>query len=472
MKKTIKILRLILKSIGVLLLFLVVFLAASIPYGKSTEDRIPPVGKKIDKLVLKGVNIIPMKTNEVIYNQNVYLENDKIVNITPDSVTISNGYHLVEAKGKYLMPGLIDMHAHVFDRTDLPQYLSYGVTTVRNMMGFPMHLRWKEQLKNGEFQGSDLITATPTINSGDDVGPFHKTIENAEEARIAAEEYLSQGYDFIKVYDGVDSLQLKAIGGVANLRGVQIAGHPPRMSLNGLLKSSISSIEHTEELLQFLDEERSEESIRKLAKQIKATNKAVTLNLVAYNRIERISLEGQPYYESLQKEYLNPVIKFIGKKQLKKYTEAGSKYKLYAEAKYKAMQNLSRIFNEEGVTILFGTDSGPNFIAAGPSVREELELLNEAGLDSYSILKSATYNASKVLNRKDLGRIVIGAKADLLLLDKNPLENFNNLFKIEQLFSNGNYYTNEDLRKVREIGEDKQSAYATIGLFLEHLINK
>jgi len=471
MKKVIKTLKLLLKTIGVLFLLIIFFIALSIPYGKKSEMDIKEFGVKYQKIALLGVHIIPMEIDSILYNRNIYIENNKIVEITSDTF-INSGYEVIRAEGKFVMPGLIDMYTHIFDRTDLPQYLSYGVITVRNMMGFPMHLRWKEQLKQNKLPGSNLITATPTINSGDNAGPFYKTVLNAEEARIAVEDYIDEGYDFVKVYDDIDSLQMKSIEHVAKLKNVQIAGHPPKMSLEGLLSSSITSIEHTEELLKFLDEERSEESMHALAKKIKASNKAVTLNLVAFNRINRISKEGPTYYNSLQKDYLNTVTKFIGTKQLEVYAQAGPKYKVYAETKYRAMENLSRILSEAGVTILFGTDSGPNFIAAGVSVGEELKLLKAARLSEYSILRSATYSAAKVLNNNELGKIAIHATADLLVLNEKPLLNLETLSNPNMLFSNHTYYSENDLLEVRKIGEDKQNVYATLGLFLAHLFIK
>ncbi len=471
MKKAIKISAKVLKVIGLLLLLKILVLAIAIPYGRSSEKDMPELGISYGKVIIKGVNILPMDIDTILYNKNIYLEANKIIAITPDSI-LNSGFEIINAQGKFIMPGLIDMHAHIFDRTDLPQYLSYGVTTVRNMMGFPMHLRWKQQLSENKLLGSQLITGSPTINSGDNAGPFHKIVDNASEAHEAVEEYLNEGYDFIKVYDDVDSLQMDAIQKAAIDKNAQITGHPPKMSLDGLLSSSMVSIEHTEELLKFLDKERSEESIRELAKQIKVSNKAVTLNLVAFNRINRISQEGSSYYESLQNDRLNPVTKFIGTKQLEIYTQAGTKYKQYAQDKYRAMENLCRILNEERVNILFGTDSGPNFIVAGASIIEEMELLREAGLTGYDVLRSATFNAAKTLNKPNLGKVQVGSTANLIVFNENPIENFNVFSSPNMLFTRSKYYSNNDLTEIRSIGENKQNTYATIGLFLEHLINK
>lgn len=471
MRKIKKIFKVVLKFIGFVLVIIFAVLMLSVPYGIYTEKDMRQVGTNYEKVVLQGVNIIPMNTDSIFRGKNIYIENNNIVDITSDSVFM-DGYKAINAKGKYVIPGLIDMHAHVFDRSDLPQYLANGVTTVRNMMGFPMHLRWKEQLKEGKVVGSHLITATPTLNSGENAGPFHKKVNNTEEAILAVEEYTGAGYDFVKVYDDIDSLQLKAIEDISKTKSVQVSGHPPRVSLERLLNSSLVSIEHTEELLKFLDEEQSEESMRTLAKQIKAHNKAVTLNLVAFNRIFRISHDSAGYYQHLQKKCLNPITKFIGKKQLEVYTKAGPKYKAFTEAKYRAMETLSRILTEEAVIVLFGTDSGPNFIAAGASVIEELELLKAAGLSEYDILKSATYNAGEILNNHKIGRIETNTNAELLILDDNPLTNLETISKPYMLMFNNKYYSEVQLSKVKTLGENKQSMYATLGLFLEHLINK
>ena len=369
------------------------------------------------------------------------------------------------------MPGLIDMHAHIFDRNDLPQYLSYGVTTVRNMMGFPMHLRWKQQLNSNEFPGSNLITSSPTINSGDNAGPFHKVVNNKKETEEAIVTYVKAGYDFIKVYDDVDSEQLKTIQNVAKINGLTIAGHPPEMSFEELLSSSLISIEHVEELRKFLDKENSGKSIEAIAKQIKKSNKAITINLIAFYRVYKTSEGGQTYLDKLNKNPINPVISFIGNKQLGDYTEAGTKYKAFAKAKFNTLQKLAKALSDEGVEILLGTDSGPNFITPGKAVFEEIELLAQSGISSFNILKSATSSAANILQKPDLGTIKVGNQSNLLMLNKNPLKDLKTLKNPLTIFTNNHYYTSKEIKKLREIGESKQSTYATIGLFLEHLIN-
>jgi len=475
MKKVLKIIKKLFVFLGYTIAVILIVLICSVLLSKKdygTPESL--LGESLKSIAIKNVNVISMNKNEeeIQNNMTVLIEDGKITKILPDSLPFNSKYEVKEGNGKYLMPGLIDMHAHIFDRSDLPMYLGYGVTTVRNMMGFPMHLRWRKQIKEGTYPGSNLITASPTINSGNNAGPFHKKIENPEEAIKAVSTYKKEGYNFIKVYNGLNSDQFKSIMKTAKQNNMYAAGHPPKISLEELLNSSIVSIEHTEELLRFLDEEKSEESMYVLARQLKASNKAVALNLIAFNRINRVSQEGVKYYEALQEEPLNPVIKFIGTKQLEIYTKAGPKYKVRAEAKYRAMKNLSRILVEEGVTVLFGTDSGPNFIAPGVSMLEEMKLLEDAGISRFEILKSATLNAGEILKDKSLGKVVVNATADLLLLKENPLENLETLKNPEAVLSNGVWYSKEGINNLRNLGKGKASTFMTIGRFLDHLISK
>ncbi len=473
MKKALKILKKTIIGMLGLVLIVLLLLALSIPYGKSQSNKpLKQSGEEYSKLVLTNVNIVSMVSDSVIYNQNLFLHQGKILDITSDTIPINNEYKILEAKGKYILPGLIDMHAHIFDRTDLTQYLSFGVTTVRNMMGFPMHLRWKKQWESNQFPGSRLITASPTLNSGNDTGPFHKNIETVNEARLAVEKYVDAGYDFIKIYNGIDSLQLKAIEKAAQNKNVTIAGHPPSVSLEMLMSSKLVSIEHIEELFYLLKDDYKKDKMRAIAKQLKASNKAVVINLAAFHRIYKTVIEGQTYFDGLESKHLNPIISYIGKKQLRDYLEVSSEYKDYCITKYKTMQEFTQILAQEGVTLLFGTDTGPSLIIPGATVLEEIELLTKAGLSPFQILQSTTYNAGKVLNRTDLGNISIGAQADLIVLNENPLLQLQTLRNPKFLFAKDKIYNESALSNLRDTGIEKQNTYATLGLWLEHLFKK
>jgi hypothetical protein len=110
----------------------------------------------------------------MLIGQTVFIENGIIVSIYSTLSNLASQVKMIDGTGKFLMPGLVDMHTHIFDKSDLQLYLSCGVTTVRNMMFFPKHHKWKQQVEERKILGASIITRTPTLNSGDNMGPFHK----------------------------------------------------------------------------------------------------------------------------------------------------------------------------------------------------------------------------------------------------------------------------------------------------------
>jgi imidazolonepropionase-like amidohydrolase len=468
-----KFLKWTLLSLLSLVLLIVLVIALSIPIGiMSTDSSMERAGRSAPTYVLQSVQVIDIGRDTVIESQNIYVSNGSIVAVEGDSIPMKTGFDIIsDFQDQYVMPGLVDMHAHIFDRTDLPQYLSYGVTTVRNMMGFPMHLRWKDQLLNNELVGSRLFTGSPTLNKGGGAGPFHKMLENGIEARAVASKYADMGYDFFKVYDGIDSAQLKAIQEVAKVNNMKIAGHPPAVGLAGLLNSDIVSIEHVEELLQFLDEDFSAASMDSLVALLKHSDKYIVISLSAYHRIYQTVLNGMEYYSSLDRSDVSPLLKVIGDKQLADYTSAGPKYTDYTKKKYQAMKELTLKLQRGGVPLLFGTDVGPNLTAPGRTVLEEIELLQQAGLSNQEILYSATAAAGVCLEMP-IGKLKAGYLSDLIITSENPLENTATLSSPLAIFQGEQQYVGDEIDQLRLIGEEKQSFYVTLGLFLEAVMMK
>ena len=301
---------------------------------------------------------------------------------------------------------------------------------------------------------------------------FTTKVKNAQEAgAIAVNDYSEKGYDFIKIYDGLQAEQFGGIVSEADEKGIVVAGHLPYdVDIKVLLNSNFNSFEHVEELLHFIDEEKTEKGMRHLAKQLKIAGKTVTINLLAFNRIYKTVMEGQAYFDQLERKGINPLIIFIGEKQLSEYVHAGPKYKALTQTKYEAMQNFARILAEENVDVVLGTDSGPNLIPAGSSVLEEMKLLQEAGLSNGLILKSATAAVAKVRNQSNSGQIAVGNTASFVLLDENPLQNINTFNSPFGVLKNNIWYDKEKLQKLRKLGQEKSTIYMTLGRFFDHLI--
>ncbi len=458
-----------------LILFIFIGLLLAIPFSKSAENEVFDPGQEYEKLVLTGVNIVDVKTNAILQGKSVFLNHGLIENIEDDSLADYSGFQQINAIDKYISPGLIDMHAHIFDRTDLTQYLSHGVTTVRNMMGLPMHLRWKTQLKEGKFPGSRMITAGPTLNGEGEGGPFHKGLSSVDEAKASVQSFKDQGYDFIKIYDGINPEIMTAIMETAKTLDLKVAGHPPRsLNVEQLASSGMQSIEHVEELFQgLLDYKFDEIGALNIAQVFAKNNVKVCVTLSAYHQIYLAVVEKQPFIDEQLTHPINPFIKFIGKQQMAEFPTFSQEGYDWTVKKYEFMEQIVKILDEEGVVLLFGTDTGPSLTTPGQTVHEEIQLLKQAGLTDSKILKSATIDAAMNLGlSSEIGSIEVGKRAEFLLLSTNPLENLKILSKPEAVVYGEHYYDVEAVETLRELGGNKQGWYITLGNFLEHLLMK
>ncbi len=461
---------------GLMVLLIITLVTATLFSKKDYGTPSTKIGGEIEKLALTNVNIVSMVDNDsILKGKTVLIKNGRIKDIIEDSLDVPNTYTVVNLNGKYIAPGLIDMHTHIFDRSDLPMYLGYGVTTVRNMMGFPMNLRWRQQLNANEYPGPELITAAPTINSGTDLSPFHKNIVEVQEGIDAVKKYKELGYDFIKIYGGLNEEQLAGIMDEAAKNDLFVAGHPPRdIALEDLLKYDIKSYEHVEEMVQSLmDYELDTVLGRKIAKELKRGGAKITVTLSPFHNIYKTTLEGDDFLNTIQKDKINPFVRLIGKKQLGEWVDTNESAYKWIKEKYECMESLTRILYEEEVELLLGTDTGPGLTIPGITLHDEMELLKIVGIPTPDILRSGTINAARALGRIDeLGSVEKGKLANLIILERNPLEDLATLKNPYLVLNNGMVYDGEAISKLRKLGSEKSNLLMTVGRFIDHLYQK
>lgn len=463
-------------AIGLILLIAFTLVTATLFSKKDYGTPSTKIGENIEKLALTNVNIVSMAHNDsILTGKTLLIENGRIGDVIEDSLDIPNNYRVVDLKGKYIAPGLIDMHTHIFDRSDLPMYLGYGVTTVRNMMGFPMHLRWREQVKTNKYPGPELITAAPTINSGGNGSPFHKNIVEIQEGIDAVKEYKELGYDFIKIYGGLNKEQLTGIMDEAVKNDLFVVGHPPKeIALEDLLEYDIKSYEHVEEMVQSLmDYELDTILGRKIAKELQQGGAKMTLTLSPFHNIYKATLEGDDFLNTIPKEKINPFVRLIGKKQLGEWVDTNEGAYKWNKEKYECMESLTRILHEEGVELLLGTDTGPSLTVPGITLHDEMELLKNVGISNLEILRSGTINAARALGQIDeLGTISKGKRANLIVIEMNPLDDLVTLREPYMILNNGMVYDREAISRLRKLGSEKSNLLMTIGRFIDHMLNK
>ena len=421
MKRFLKIFSLTILSISVVITVFLVFLSIESTSYNSIDKTF---GEKLTKVAVQNARIFDPETGILSNEKTVFINHGYISKISESDSEISIKYRIIDAKNKVLMHGLADMHTHIFDRAELIQYLSYGVTHVRNMMGFPTHLTWRSEVENNQLSGSRLITAGPTLNGTQNTSPLHHNMESSKEAYEIVGKIKNEGYDFIKVYDGLSQEQIEAISTSATENSITFSGHPIKgVSNQFILNSGYTTLEHVEELFQsMLDYELDSLRAQELVKELKEADIPVTITLSAYNHLYRTALEKEAFLETLPTEQISPFLRYLGARSLEGWINPTQSGYDWTMKKYAFMEYLVHLLDEEGVPILLGTDTGPNLTVPGWSVLEEIALMQDLGISNLKIIQSGTTEAVDILNHRSFtGTIKEGAMANILFLDQNPL---------------------------------------------------
>lgn len=152
------------KIIAVFFIALLVGILLSIPLSmyEFPGDLIPVAAS--EQVLLTNANYVDVHTGQVKTGQTLHIADGRILSISPQTQSVDNSVRIKDVSGAYIVPGLFDMHVHLHDRKYLGLYLAHGVTTVRNMRGLPMHLRWKKELQTGKWLGSNLFSSSPVLD--------------------------------------------------------------------------------------------------------------------------------------------------------------------------------------------------------------------------------------------------------------------------------------------------------------------
>ena len=410
-----------------------------------------------ERLLISNVNILTMvgKKPSVLRNYSVLIEHGVIVQVAPVAALVQfEDAHIIKGHGRFLLPGLMDVHVHLWDEPELSAYLAFGITTVRNASGMPFHLTFAKEIAAGNLDGPRLITTGPILNGqGPNTQVNHQVVNNAEEARQAVRQQYQQGYRHIKVYSNLSREAYEAILQESQVLRMSIMGHTPEgvrdegvphkkpfnIAFGDILDDGFVSIEHMESIIWHgLYDELNESKARLLAKKIAKTSTAVTPTLLAHRNLMLVAQSQGKYLERQYVEFLNPFISSFEKESYDYWAkQPASARKGFDDFYLRA----TKIFHEEGVSLLAGTDSGIFTNVPGVSLIEELELLVEAGLTPYQALTTATATPARVLGLDgQVGKIKLGYVADLILVDKDPTQDIGHLRSLSGLMVRGKWY--------------------------------
>ena len=455
----------------VVVLLLVVFAASPLARMERPDDLLVPDSQQA--LAIDNVHLITISDVRPLMDQQLLIRNGVIEAIRPAGETVGDDYQLIDANGAYLVPGLFDMHVHAFDRKYLALTLAHGVTSVRNMGGYPMHLRWKQQLLDGEWLGSNLYSGTPIMNGKKNSDPFaHKVVTDPDTARDMVREFHGQGWDFIKIYTRLSVPVYEAIIDEARHLGMPVAGHVPYAVVEANYEQSASmlTLEHTEEIFQGpLGYAYDEEAVASIATRLRAMNATITPTLMIFDHLTQLSRDKQGFVDTLELQYLNPFMKYFeSKTSVTRWLTAGDKTRDAMGERNDYFQYITGVLHDKGVNLVLGSDSGIMYAVPGISTHDEIALLKKSGLPNEAILRAATLNAARALGVADrFGSIEEGKIADLVLTTDNPLVDLDSLRAPSAVIKNGQWLGAEEMQQLKDSAENPSNAYLTFGRLLE-----
>jgi len=405
-----------------------------------------------DALLLTDVNVVDVSSGAILEHLDLLIANGKIAELGPrGSVQSPRGTVVLDQAGRFVIPGLIDMHAHLSDEDDAPRMLSYGITAARQMadvpwwtralMGFPDGRDLRDRIMRGELQGPDLLVAGRVLDGEPPISPLNQVVTDTAKARKIVARQAADGYDIIKVYDHLSAPVFETVLAEAARRHVLVAGHVPvAVGIDRALTSTMTSIEHVtgyvdQHHVKFLfDEQR----IREYAERTKASGMVNCPTLVVWRNIPpRDSLkllERQPEFRHLSwriRWLWKTTLGYLAKKPYQGTDLAGDMTRLTV--------TMTRALYEAGAPIVAGTDMNFLGVYPGISLHQEMEFLRDAGLSDLDALRAATINAAKALGlERAIGSIEVGKRANLVILSANPLLDIRATRKIHDVIKNGN----------------------------------
>jgi imidazolonepropionase-like amidohydrolase len=385
-------------------------------------------------IIINGSKIVAV-TNETEYRNQYYL----FVNNQTARVNVLN------LTGKYIIPGLFDMHAHVagvrknsynqnFSETALKMLLDYGVTTIRNPGGpTNQSIALKHNVSKGDIKGPEIFTAGRLLNGPQIAIPFvEKQVSTEEEARQEVRHQAAAGVDYVKLYVGLPPNLVKAAIEEAHNRGIRVIGHLYLTSWTDAAKLGIDALTHGVPVNPFLlpSGDKREQFLENGGGPF---DHFLWLDLVDLN-----SMEIKEMVHALVENDI-PVDPTLSIYEAMLKDDNGSGFSNpQNQLRWSKVLQLTKMMYDNGVQILSGTDI-PNFgLIPGASLHHELELLAEAGIKPSEVIEIATNNGATALGIDDrVGTIQPEKQADMIILSSNPLEDISNTKKIEAVIVDG-----------------------------------
>ena len=415
-------------------------------------------------IVFTHVSVVPMDGDRILPDQDVTIRGKLIASLEPAaSARLPRNAQTIDGTGKFLMPGLGEMHAHIPGPGDPPEcikttlalYVANGVTTVRGMLGYPNHLTVRKDIEAGKLWGPSLFLAGPGL-SGD-------TVKSPEDGMRQVRDLKAQGWDMAKILPGLTRAEYDAIMTEARRVGIRTGGHVPKdVGIDHALESGQETIEHLdgyEDALGF-GKYMPDGFLKTMALKTREAG-AWTCPTLAIMRFVLAQDSVQALLARPEMEYLP---KFQVEEWMKLYNRGVGKGVAAPDVERVIQQNRERLLktlNDVGAPILLGDDTPNLFQVPGFSIHNELAAMQTAGLSPYDVLLTGTKRVGEYLH-KPVGTVTAGYIADLLLLDGNPLSDVGNVKELSGVMLRGQWFPSSEIQHRLKVIHDLPGNYRKI----------
>ncbi|MFD1467793.1 amidohydrolase family protein [Hymenobacter caeli] len=443
----------------------------------------PPAKPAVYDLVISHVNVVDVERGQVRADQLVAVVAGKIVRVGPAGPARYTARRTLDGRGRYLLPGLWDMHVHfrggdslaAANKKSLALFLAHGITTVRDCGGdlTPSVLAWRRAEDTGTLAGPRIFTSGPKIDGPGAYWPGSLEVETPAQIGRALDSLQRLGVDFVKIYDSKISGEayLNTIS-QAEQRGLKTTGHMPySVTLGDAVARGLDATEHLYYVFKACS--GKEDSLTALVRASLATPKPLglfallpavydTYRPAAADRIFRLmaahhtaavptlyvgktlaELPDHDHARDTLRAYIDPKIQATYARRLASARQQPPAARAFTQKLEAKFMTLVPQMQAAGVTLLAGSDCGAynSFVYPGASLQAELGLLVQAGLTPAQALRAATVNGARFMGVAGrTGTVAVGKDADLLLLAANPLADIANVKRIAAVVLRGRAY--------------------------------
>ena len=407
-----------------------VFLLAALPLAAAST-------------AIQDVTLIDVASGTARPHMTVVIDDGKISRVgLASSIALPASAHVISGKDKFLIPGLWDMHVHLYYKQYLPLFIAFGVTGVQDMgSDFSKVSAWRDEIEKSGAIGPHIITSGPPVDGGATEDPKLPLLvaHNADQARRAFDQLYKMDVDFIKVLSRLPREAYFALAEQARHWDLRMVGHiPTSVTAQEAVEARQKSLEHMFGITKSVS---SDDQAFKFFERCTLTGTRIDPTLVLWLRMSHIDdtrLMSDPQLQVVPAS-IRDTWPDVSNDSYSLKIQIWRIYRLVALAKRAKTE------------ILAGTDTGDPYVIPGAALHDELEQLVKAGLTPREALEAATLTPARFFETdKEMGAIEKGKLADMVLLDGDPLDDIRNVRKVQGVFTHGRFYARKDLDAILE----------------------